>query len=682
MIYFKRLEMKKIFASILSFLLAVGSISGQTIGTSDYILQKELYGKYPDAQNYALELYTFLCEKIKPNSVAEDEMCQALALANNWIYSISDDETKLAIKKDIIAHYALYQKVKDYQKTFKIKLDIDGLPLLAKAIWAYRIHGTIETAPAQNKLTIDYYNEFVDKIDSYNYLFSRLKKEHFENFYSLESIAQSMEAKIRDTADFYYVNAYGNDIRYEDYFGKSRRWDQFAWLNYQVGLYKAMGKARGDCVTACLLQIAYYKLMGIPAFAEQISTVTSNVYSHNSPRHYNPYTNTWVAAQMPVKHDNGYYVYFLRPKLHHQFLVEYPRPYYNTDNPGQFVDYDQIVSNRRLGFTDADIETMMFHKVKDESQNEFWVSENNCQIPLTDSDKDGLYDIWEKRFGTDVNQIDTDGDGLSDLFEIQSDKNPLDEKDISGVTSVVIDGITDFEKDLPEIVSASDAADDYTSDGEIHDVNMIYAKNEGNNLYVGVSYHNDIRINTRQIRTLTVVCLKNNVRQQEIRFQWVDGCKCNIYRNNFDTLIATDFIPMKCITSTEMLIPRRYFGDADRLSIQYRATGTINGKSTNAADYSGVVELDNEPINEENNNDDDEISDDETSVTEQLTNINIYTLGKTIVVENATDDIFVYDAMGKLVGRDVARNVSTITVNDSGVYIVKIGDVAKKVFVW
>ena len=32
----------------------------------------------------------------------------------------------------------------------------------------------------------------------------------------------------------------------------------------------------------------------------------------------------------------------------------------------------------------------------------------------------------------------------------------------------------------------------------------------------------------------------------------------------------------------------------------------------------------------------------------------IYTLGNKIVVENATDEIRVYDAMGRLVGRDVS----------------------------
>ena len=69
----------------------------------------------------------------------------------------------------------------------------------------------------------------------------------------------------------------------------------------------------------------------------------------------------------------------------------------------------------------------------------------------------------------------------------------------------------------------------------------------------------------------------------------------------------------------------------------------------------------------------------ETSVTEQFANINIYAQSRTIVVENATDEIRVYDVMGRLVCRDVARNVSTININDSGVYIVKIGTLAKKI---
>ncbi len=72
------------------------------------------------------------------------------------------------------------------------------------------------------------------------------------------------------------------------------------------------------------------------------------------------------------------------------------------------------------------------------------------------------------------------------------------------------------------------------------------------------------------------------------------------------------------------------------------------------------------------------------------TAVNIYAYGNTIVVENATGEISVYDAMGRLVCRDVARNVSTFAesgirvefrVKGTGVYIVKVGNESKRVMV-
>ena len=80
-----------------------------------------------------------------------------------------------------------------------------------------------------------------------------------------------------------------------------------------------------------------------------------------------------------------------------------------------------------------------------------------------------------------------------------------------------------------------------------------------------------------------------------------------------------------------------------------------------------------------------------TPVTETAANaVSIYAYGNTIVVENATDEISVYNVMGTLVCRDVARNVSTVAksgvrtelqVNGTGVYIVKVGNIAKRVMV-
>ena len=80
---------------------------------------------------------------------------------------------------------------------------------------------------------------------------------------------------------------------------------------------------------------------------------------------------------------------------------------------------------------------------------------------------------------------------------------------------------------------------------------------------------------------------------------------------------------------------------------------------------------------------------DHTPVTETAANaVNIYAHGNTIVVENATDEISVYDAMGRVIarkGRDVARHVSTgttsIPVNAPGIYVVKTGSTVKRVMV-
>lgn len=60
----------------------------------------------------------------------------------------------------------------------------------------------------------------------------------------------------------------------------------------------------------------------------------------------------------------------------------------------------------------------------------------------------------------------------------------------------------------------------------------------------------------------------------------------------------------------------------------------------------------------------------------------IYAVGKTIIIENATGEILVYDAMGKLICRDAIHRVrAEITVNVSGVYVVKVGNTVKRVAV-
>jgi len=70
-----------------------------------------------------------------------------------------------------------------------------------------------------------------------------------------------------------------------------------------------------------------------------------------------------------------------------------------------------------------------------------------------------------------------------------------------------------------------------------------------------------------------------------------------------------------------------------------------------------------------------------TAVAESAANaINIYAYGNTIVVENATDEIRVYNAMGSLVATANDENAE-IRINGAGAYIVRTGNVAKRVII-
>ena len=72
-----------------------------------------------------------------------------------------------------------------------------------------------------------------------------------------------------------------------------------------------------------------------------------------------------------------------------------------------------------------------------------------------------------------------------------------------------------------------------------------------------------------------------------------------------------------------------------------------------------------------------------TALPSNISNIiDIYVQNKTIVVENADDEIFVYDAIGRLVCRDATPCVrAELHVDGTGVYIVKVGNLAKKVII-
>ena len=106
--------------------------------------------------------------------------------------------------------------------------------------------------------------------------------------------------------------------------------------------------------------------------------------------------------------------------------------------------------------------------------------------------------------------------------------------------------------------------------------------------------------------------------------------------------------------------------DADKVGTQKLTVTLKIDKVTLTATFDVTVEADDNTA----------ISDDEAAA------VNIYAYGNTIVVENAENDIYVYDAMGRLIVETPHCDVSTeIRINRAGVYIVKTGNTAKRVMI-
>lgn len=69
-------------------------------------------------------------------------------------------------------------------------------------------------------------------------------------------------------------------------------------------------------------------------------------------------------------------------------------------------------------------------------------------------------------------------------------------------------------------------------------------------------------------------------------------------------------------------------------------------------------------------------------VENEVNALNIFAYGNTIVVENADAEIRVFDVMGQLISiTDAIKGRTLITINGSGVYIVKVGNTAERVMI-
>lgn len=581
------------------------------------VLQEDLYRDAP-GPNYALHLLLHLARK--KCHIPRDTMTFALALANNYIYSIADDETRAEIKKDIVAHFNFYRKVLAWQKTLNVRYDSSKVPVIPKIYWAYRVRG-MDMPKKKEKLGLDAYREFVDRVESLEKMHEFVKKLNLGDVQSFARISGIVESFLhdrltyrasielhrrrlkKDPGDKNSIEAIAEYDRggYEqEYRGKKRRWYGFYWLNYQLGRLEKEGSFKGDCMTATTIQMNMYKAMGVPALAEQIWSVNPDFYHHNSPKFYDVFSNAWFSIQKPVADPQGYYNYFTKPVYHHRLYELHGKNLrregklreYNNYWPGELATYDQVMGLRLRGFQEEHFERMFLSNRTQESG--FIFNSVSAPAKLVDSDGDGIPDEFERARGTDPGHPDTDGDGYADRWEIEHGYDPADAGSPADKNIPAIDGLAAKYIGLNSLPSAFSPRGDSFADAEIYDVRSLSARLAGENLYVAATFYNDVSGNRRDVHTLAITARGREHRRYFL--QWVDGM-CHIYdvieNNGKEELVRRDNRPwaVRRLRDAEFLVPLSFFAGAEVLFITYKATGLKNGKATNSADVSKTLRV-------------------------------------------------------------------------------------------
>ncbi|MHB8788769.1 MAG: hypothetical protein ACYDBT_02690 [Desulfobulbaceae bacterium] len=579
------------------------------------ILQEEVYSYWSATntkkKNYALTLLVHLLAN--GAAIPGDTMTIALAVANNYIYSIADEPTRKQIKKDLINHFEYYKRIRSWQKTMNIRYDLARAPVIPKVYWAHR-QRNLDLFSKISTLHLDQYLEFVDTIENLELMHDIITKNTLAQADSLIAIARNIEqfteknllyrAKIDQHQN--KLKRYPDDnnarqalLEYEkgeytvDFMGQKRRWDLFYWLNYQVRLYKKFGYFKGDCVTETTFQMNLYKAAGIPAMANQERPVIKGGYSHNSPLFFNAFFNKWDSIQIPQQAHADYYLHFEKPIWHHLRYEKDGDKHKRTGREisssywqGEKASRNKIVSFRRRGYVEEDFEKLF---LSDTTQQPGFIL-NSLSAPdrITDTDHDGILDEFEIGKNTDRNNADTDQEGVADLWEIEWSFNPADPSSRPQDDTIAIDGLAARESRSLKLVPVKDPANDALADSEVYDIASVAAKQLEKKIYIAIRFHNNIRTNSRDVHTLRVAA-ETGKEQQRMAFQWVRG---KIYTYE---ITKKGWIKQECnqqdfsintTEDTEMIIPLSYFTNYDILKIRYQATGLKRGKAKNNSDLS------------------------------------------------------------------------------------------------
>ena len=570
-------------------------------------------------QNHALILLLHLLENEK--FIQGDIMTVAMSLSDNFIHAISDEHTRKMIKKDIIQHFEFYENVIKWQEDFQLNYQLKNASLIPKLLWADRcgkyyiyVSDITEFSQLEN-LTLDLYCEFVDRIDTMYSLHEIIKDNHLFDFSINNSVARietyvsfhliyrsTMENLIayREKWDYYdqilldAIEDKKNGGYYTYYFGKTRKWDGFMWLNYQTNLLKKTGYVKGDCGTNTCINMGLYKAAGIPPLSIQRASVKHFGYTHNFSAYYDVGRNRWYAYQEMPRGDVDINIYFHKFFPHH-WIIDTEISYsdeltYSSLYQGETVPVIRAENLLSQGIDPEHFESIVMSDITHNPG--FIFNDNTAPLIIPDQDKDGLCDSHENDLLTNYQNWDSDNDLVSDTWEILNGYDP-NSKYSPQQSIMAADGFVDDiinQKDYFEIFDKSGDSQVYTN---VFDISGCYAALSNESLHVGIQFHNDISCNRSRYSELWLYTgIESPI------WYWIycgvyfsggtyDSSFCSLSKlieNNWISLETENDINFTIARDAEFQIPLKYFNNPDSISIQYSIASGPKDNEIRASD--------------------------------------------------------------------------------------------------
>lgn len=554
---------------------------------SEYRDAPEFHDSSRKKVNYALQLFLHLLSK--GCYLEGDSITFALALANNWLYSIATPEARLAIKEDIVKHYEYYLKIIRWQETLPIHIRLKKYPLLPKLFWANRyIH-----LDNRNKMTLSDYQEFIDRIETLEGFHQIVLENKLHIGYRFKTIARKIiRFAVKHNQYRGYLTRYietntlhrlkpevlrdYNAGEYETfYYGRKRKWMTYKWMNYQYKRYRQTGFTRGDCITFSRVQSAIFKACGIPSTECYRSThLASGVSDHLFVVYYNGFLNKWDQHDYIFKREARALLKFPRIRWHHlmkRFQQETSEYTTNSLKNALFI----------RGIENWHFEQLVFNPLPVSQTRMF--DHPQAVYTLNDMDNDGIPDEIEKKLGLNAQTPDSDNDGYSDLWELEYGYNPLDAQSPGRTLFPVISGTSHDRQFTDDYSSVTSEEGDYSAFQQIYNVKTVFARIFQNELYIAVTFYNDIRKNGQPYHNLSLETTGNTSEKYSLRL-----FKQIVLKKGRKKMEA-EGIEYASITSLNLVIPLKYFSGGSSIKITYYGYGKKGRKKMTGAKRSKVL---------------------------------------------------------------------------------------------